>query len=151
VNAWLTVAVLLMVAGLVPCAAVAGRGDALRRLIGANLLSVVLVGVLLLLAQGLGRSAYVDVGLVLAVLAPAGTLVFTRLLAPDDGGGEPEDKEPHDGEPQHGDEPQHHEDQHHDDQHHDDRHHEDRDHEDRDHEDRDHEPEERKESHDAPS
>lgn len=83
-NAWLLVALLLMVAGLAPCVAVAGRGEPLRRLVGANLLSAVLVGVLLLLAQGLGRSAYVDVALVLAVLAPAGTLVFTRLLAHDD-------------------------------------------------------------------
>lgn len=82
-NAWLLVALLLMVAGLPPCAVVAGRGEPLRQLVGANLLSVVLVGVLLLLAQGLGRSAYVDVALVLAVLAPAGTLVFTRLLSPD--------------------------------------------------------------------
>ncbi|WP_052442399.1 MrpF/PhaF family protein [Streptacidiphilus neutrinimicus] len=83
-NAWLLVALLLIVAGLTPCVAVAGRGESLHRLIGANLLSVVAVGVLLLLAQGLGRSAYVDVALVLAVLAPAGTLVFTRLLAPDE-------------------------------------------------------------------
>jgi multisubunit Na+/H+ antiporter MnhF subunit len=85
VNAWLLVALLLMVAGLVPCLAVAGRGEPLQRLVGANLLSAVLVAILLLLAQGLGRSAYVDVGLVLAVLAPAGTLVFTRLLSPDSG------------------------------------------------------------------
>ncbi|MFJ9847379.1 monovalent cation/H+ antiporter complex subunit F [Kitasatospora sp. NPDC101155] len=37
--------------------------------------------VLLLLAQGFSRTSYTDLALDLAVLAPAGTLVFTRLLA----------------------------------------------------------------------
>ncbi|RAG80567.1 hypothetical protein DN069_37405 [Streptacidiphilus pinicola] len=82
-NAWTLAAALLIVLGIGPCIAVAGRGDPLQRLVGASLASAVLVRVLLLLAQGFGRSSYVDVALVLAVLAPAGTLAFTRLLGED--------------------------------------------------------------------
>jgi multisubunit Na+/H+ antiporter MnhF subunit len=44
------------------------------------------VAVFLLAARGLHRVSYVDLALVLAVLSPAGTLVFARCLA--GGGGE---------------------------------------------------------------
>ncbi|WP_051944145.1 monovalent cation/H+ antiporter complex subunit F [Streptacidiphilus rugosus] len=87
-NAWTLAAAVLLVLGLGPCVVVATRGDPLRRLVGASLAGAVLVGVLLLLAKGFDRSAYVDVALVLAVLAPAGTLVFTRLLVEENRPGE---------------------------------------------------------------
>ena len=84
-NAWLLAALVLIPLGLGPCAWVACRHDAAQRLVGLNLASVLLTVVFLLLAQGLGRSSsYGDLALVLAVLAPAGTLVFTRLLTPEE-------------------------------------------------------------------
>ncbi|WP_438270732.1 monovalent cation/H+ antiporter complex subunit F [Streptomyces platensis] len=46
-----------------------------------NLATTLLSLVILLLAQGYGRPAYTDPALVLAVLGPAGTLLYVRLLA----------------------------------------------------------------------
>jgi multisubunit Na+/H+ antiporter MnhF subunit len=85
VNAWLLAALVLVLCALGPCVWVACRGSAAERLAGANLAAVLTTVLFLLLAQGFARSSYVDLALVLAVLAPAGTLVFTRLLAPDPG------------------------------------------------------------------
>ncbi|SEK46554.1 MrpF/PhaF family protein [Streptacidiphilus jiangxiensis] len=81
-NAWLLAALLLLPLGLGPCVWVACRGSAPQRLAGANLATVMTTVLFLLLAQGFSRSSYVDLALVLAVLGPAGTLVFTRLLSP---------------------------------------------------------------------
>jgi multisubunit Na+/H+ antiporter MnhF subunit len=81
VNAWLLAALVLLPLGLGPCVWVACRGHAAQRLAGVNLATVLTTVLSLLLAQGFGRSSYVDLALVLAVLAPTGTLVFTRLLA----------------------------------------------------------------------
>jgi multisubunit Na+/H+ antiporter MnhF subunit len=83
VNAWLLAALVLLPLGLGPCLWVSCRGPAAQRLAGANLAAVLTTVLFLLLAQGFGRSSYVDLALVLAVLAPAGTLVFARLLAAD--------------------------------------------------------------------
>ncbi|WP_441247554.1 MrpF/PhaF family protein [Kitasatospora sp. McL0602] len=83
-NAWLLAAAVLLVGGLGPSLAVALHGPAHRRLAGVNLAGTVVTVVLLLLSQGFSRSSYVDLALVLAVLAPAGTLVFTRFLAGED-------------------------------------------------------------------
>jgi len=80
VNAWLWAATVLLVAGMVPCLVVTMRSDALERLVGLELAGVVATLVLLLLAQGLGRSSYIDLGLVLALLSFAGSLVFARFL-----------------------------------------------------------------------
>lgn len=82
-NAWLLAAVVLVPCGLGPCAWTTFRGPAQQRLVGANLATPLTALLFLLLAQGFGRSSsYGDLALVLAALAPAGTLVFTRLLAP---------------------------------------------------------------------
>jgi hypothetical protein len=43
-------------------------------------LSTVVGAVFLVLPQGFDRSSYQDLALVLAVLSPAGTLVFTRFV-----------------------------------------------------------------------
>ncbi|WP_052432908.1 monovalent cation/H+ antiporter complex subunit F [Streptacidiphilus carbonis] len=87
-NAWLVAAAVLIPGGLAPCVWAACRGPAVRRLVGANLASVLTCVLFLLLAQGFGRSSsYTDLALVLAVLGPVGTLVFTRLLAPEPGEG----------------------------------------------------------------
>ncbi|PYC70627.1 hypothetical protein C7C46_27265 [Streptomyces tateyamensis] len=88
VNAWLLAAAVLLVGAVGPGAVVALRGPAQQRLLGASLAATAVTAVLLLLAQGFGRSSYVDVALILAVLAPTGTLVFTRLLAGDPSGAE---------------------------------------------------------------
>lgn len=79
-NAWLWAAVVLLVAGMAPCLAVTMRSDALERLVGLELAGVVATLVLLLLAQGLGRSSFIDLGLVLSLLSFAGSLVFARFL-----------------------------------------------------------------------
>ncbi|MFE3874548.1 monovalent cation/H+ antiporter complex subunit F [Kitasatospora sp. NPDC059146] len=85
-NAWLLAAALLAAAGFGPCLLVGLRGEPHERLAGLNLAAAVCSTVLLLLAQGYGRPSYTDLALDLAVLAPAGTLVFTRLLAGSDAG-----------------------------------------------------------------
>lgn len=79
-NAWLIAAAVLTVTAFVPCVVAASRGDTLSRLVGLELAGTVTVIVLLLLAQGYHRSSYQDVGLVLAPLSFAGSLVFARFL-----------------------------------------------------------------------
>lgn len=51
-----------------------------ERLSGLNLAAAFATVLFLLIAQGFGRSSYADLALALAVLGPAGTLVFARLL-----------------------------------------------------------------------
>ncbi|WP_031027568.1 MrpF/PhaF family protein [Streptomyces sp. NRRL WC-3725] len=58
-------------------------GPPARRVIAQNLTTSVVCPSLLLLAQGYGRPAYVDLALLLALLGPVGTLVFARLLSGD--------------------------------------------------------------------
>ncbi|MET9080152.1 MrpF/PhaF family protein [Streptomyces sp. NPDC004232] len=79
-NAWLLATAVLLTLGMPPCVWAAGRGSAVERLAGLNLATTVVTSVLLLTAQGFGRSSFTDLGLVLAVLGPAGTLVFARFL-----------------------------------------------------------------------
>lgn len=63
-------------------------GPTARRVIAQNLTTSAVCPALLLLSQGYGRPAYVDLALLLALLGPVGTLVFARLLSDDlaDGG-----------------------------------------------------------------
>ncbi|KQV17481.1 MULTISPECIES: monovalent cation/H+ antiporter complex subunit F [unclassified Kitasatospora] len=82
-NAWLLAGVVLSGAGLAPCMWVSARGAPHLRLVGVNLAGTLVAVAFLVLAQGFGRSSYQDLALVLGVLAPAGTLVFTRFLAGD--------------------------------------------------------------------
>ncbi|MGX1547328.1 monovalent cation/H+ antiporter complex subunit F [Streptomyces adustus] len=80
-NAWTAAALVLLAVAAPACLWVAARGAAMRRLVGASLLSTVVGAVFLLLPQAYDRSSYQDLALTLAVLAPAGTLVFTRFVA----------------------------------------------------------------------
>ncbi|MEV5879050.1 monovalent cation/H+ antiporter complex subunit F [Streptomyces sp. NPDC052101] len=64
-------------------------GPPARRVVAQNMTTSALCPALLLLAQGYGRPAYVDLALLLALLGPVGTLVFARLLYDDLAGGRP--------------------------------------------------------------
>lgn len=79
-NAWLWAAAALMVLGVAPALLLASTGSAMSRLVGLEVASSLVVVALLLLAQGYGRTSYVDVALVLSVLSFTGTLVFVRFL-----------------------------------------------------------------------
>lgn len=81
-NAWLGCALALLIGGMVPALWLASRQGAVERLVGLELAGVTATLVLLLLAQAVRQSSYLIVPLALALLSFAGTLVFTRLLAP---------------------------------------------------------------------
>ncbi|WP_255952073.1 monovalent cation/H+ antiporter complex subunit F [Streptomyces odontomachi] len=83
-NAWLLAAAFLVPGGLVPPLWLACRGPVEQRIAAMSLASTVMAAVFLLLTEGFGRPAYIDVALVLAVLAPVGTLVFARCVEGDD-------------------------------------------------------------------
>ncbi|GAA3037915.1 monovalent cation/H+ antiporter complex subunit F [Streptomyces glomeratus] len=87
-NGWTWTATIALGVGV--GAAVWGvvTGPLRRRVVAQNLSSALAAPGLLLLAQGYGRPAYVDLALLLALLGPVGTLVFARLLA-DDLAGDP--------------------------------------------------------------
>ena len=79
---WLLGVIVLMVGGLGPALWLGSRGDPVRRLVGLELGSSLTVLILLLLCQVAGQAQFLIVPLVLVLLSFAGTLVFTRLLAP---------------------------------------------------------------------
>ncbi|MFD7708786.1 MrpF/PhaF family protein [Streptomyces sp. NPDC059785] len=88
-NGWTGTATAALAAGLGPAVWGVATGPLRRRVVAQNLSTSLACPCLLLLAQGYGRPAYVDVALVLALLGPVGTLVFARLLAGDLAGDPP--------------------------------------------------------------
>ena len=74
------VVLVLLVAAAGPCLFAVGRGRPGERLVALQSLSVTLTVVLVLLGVGQGRPSYLDVPLVLALVALAGTLVFARFF-----------------------------------------------------------------------
>lgn len=78
-SPWLFASGVTMLA-LVPCAATALRRDAMRRLVGLEMTSVVVSLLMMLLAQGFARSFFFDLALALALLSLGGGLVFARFL-----------------------------------------------------------------------
>jgi multisubunit Na+/H+ antiporter MnhF subunit len=80
VNAALVLAIALTVTCLPLCLARTATGSVLSRLIGLQLAGTVVTLVLLLVADGIGRSTYLDLALVLSVLSFAGALVFLRFV-----------------------------------------------------------------------
>lgn len=70
----------LLVAGVLPCMAAMLRGDPVDRIAGLILAGPATALVLLMLAAGFGRPAYLDVAFVVALLSFAGSLVFARFL-----------------------------------------------------------------------
>ncbi|PBC70457.1 multisubunit Na+/H+ antiporter MnhF subunit [Streptomyces sp. TLI_235] len=79
-NAWTAAALVLLAADVPACVWALSRGGTVGRLIGLCLLSSVVGAVFLLLREAYDRPSCQDLALVLAVLAPAGTLVFTRFV-----------------------------------------------------------------------
>ncbi|MFF5027407.1 monovalent cation/H+ antiporter complex subunit F [Streptomyces collinus] len=79
-NGWILAATVeLAVAGVASLWGVC-TGPLPRRAMAQNLITSALCPALLLLSQGYARPAYVDLALLMALLAPIGTLVFARLL-----------------------------------------------------------------------
>ena len=70
----------ILLASLAPLAWVVLRDSVLEAVVALELAGVVVTMVLLLLAQGFGRTIYVDLALVLAPLQFVGALVFVRML-----------------------------------------------------------------------
>jgi multisubunit Na+/H+ antiporter MnhF subunit len=81
VNGWLVAAAVLMAGGMGATVWGVSGGGLSRRLRAQNAAGLVTALVLLLLSQGFSRPSYADLALMLAVLAPTGTLVYVRLLA----------------------------------------------------------------------
>ncbi|MFD7258211.1 MrpF/PhaF family protein [Streptomyces sp. NPDC059874] len=79
-NAWLVAAGVLLVLGLPPVLLTCGRGTPVDRLAGLAMTGTLVTVILLLAARGLGRTAYTDLGLALALLGPVGVLAFARFL-----------------------------------------------------------------------
>ncbi|HEU5200610.1 MAG TPA: monovalent cation/H+ antiporter complex subunit F [Ktedonobacterales bacterium] len=78
-NAWL-IAALALLPGFVACGVVLWRATVLDAVAALNLAGVLAALELILLAEGLHRSPFYDLALVLALLACVGGLVFARFL-----------------------------------------------------------------------
>jgi multisubunit Na+/H+ antiporter MnhF subunit len=79
VNVWLIAATVLL-AGLIPCGWLILRAQLVDALVALELGSTLVTVVLVLLAEGFGRSSYFTVPVVLAALSFVGTLVFLRFV-----------------------------------------------------------------------
>lgn len=81
-NPWLLGDIVLVGIGLPVAIWIGSRGNAVDRLIGLEVAGVVGTLALMAFAQAVVQPSYLIVPTVAVVLAFAGTLVFTRLLAP---------------------------------------------------------------------
>ena len=78
-NAWLVAATVLL-AGELLLALACVRGRPVDSLVAMEATGVISALVLLLLAEGLHRPPFVDLALVLAILAYVGSLTFVRFM-----------------------------------------------------------------------
>lgn len=78
-EGWLAAAMVPLLC-LAPVLWFVARGGPNTRLVALNLSQLLAALALLLAAEGFRRPDYLDLALVLAVLAPAGTLVYARFL-----------------------------------------------------------------------
>lgn len=78
-NAWIACAIALLPA-LLACGIVATFARVLSGLIALELAGVLSAVELMLLAEGTHRQPFIDLALVLAVMALIGSLAFARLL-----------------------------------------------------------------------
>jgi multicomponent Na+:H+ antiporter subunit F len=74
------IAIVLVVAAVGPCLVAVCRGTPGQRLVALQATSVISTVVLVLLAVGQDRPAYLDVPLILALVSLAGSLVFARFF-----------------------------------------------------------------------
>jgi multicomponent Na+:H+ antiporter subunit F len=79
VSVWLAAAAALLIA-LIPCGFVAGRGSPMERLLGFELAGPIGSTALVAMAEGFGRSVYMDVALVFTVVNFVATLAYVRLF-----------------------------------------------------------------------
>jgi multicomponent Na+:H+ antiporter subunit F len=70
----------VVIGAVVPCTLAVLRGELLTRLAAVQALSGVVTIALVTFARAVDRTSYLDVGLVLALLAFAGVLVFARFF-----------------------------------------------------------------------
>ncbi|MFI9245372.1 monovalent cation/H+ antiporter complex subunit F [Streptomyces sp. NPDC053086] len=82
-NGWILAATVELGGGGAAALWGVSTGPTARRVVAQNMTTSAVCPALLLLAQGYGRPAYVDLALLLALLGPVGTLVFARLLSAD--------------------------------------------------------------------
>jgi hypothetical protein len=75
-------AAVLLLGAMPPALLLSCRGDPVARLVGAELAATVLVAFLLVFAQIGGTGNYLILPLFAVPLSTAGTLVYTRCLAP---------------------------------------------------------------------
>jgi multisubunit Na+/H+ antiporter MnhF subunit len=80
VNVWLIGATIVL-AGIAPCAFVVVRAGLLDALMALELVATLATLSLVLIAEGLHRSSYFGVPLVLAFLTFVGGLIYVRFLA----------------------------------------------------------------------
>jgi multisubunit Na+/H+ antiporter MnhF subunit len=78
-NEFLIAALALLVT-FVPCGVVCARAPMLQGLVALEVVGVAASLVLLLLAAGLDRQPFADLGLVAALLSFAGAVAFVRFL-----------------------------------------------------------------------
>ena len=81
-SAFLWAGLALTVGGLVPAWWIGSRGGPVDRLVGLELAGALATLDLLVLVQAFAQSSYLVVPFALVLLSFAGSLVFTRLLAP---------------------------------------------------------------------
>jgi multisubunit Na+/H+ antiporter MnhF subunit len=77
-----TICAAVLLVALLPGLILAAYGEADARLVGLELVGSVATAFMLVLAQVTHQSYYLSAPLLLVPLSLAGTLVFTRLLAP---------------------------------------------------------------------
>lgn len=81
-NPWLLGSIVLLAGGFPVALWIGSRGSPVDRMVGLELAGAVTTLVLLGFSQAVHESSYLIVPLVTALLSFAGSLVFTRLLAP---------------------------------------------------------------------
>ncbi|MFF0500149.1 MrpF/PhaF family protein [Nocardia aobensis] len=81
---WTVASIALLAGALPPAIWLSARGIAAHRLVGMQMVGTVTVLVLITISLAAHRPDYLIVATVLALLAFAGTLVFTRLIGAGD-------------------------------------------------------------------
>jgi multisubunit Na+/H+ antiporter MnhF subunit len=79
VNEW-DIAAAVLGAALIPCLAVCLLSPAPHGLLAMEISGVLATTILMLLSAGFARQPFIDLGLVLAVMALVGSLMFARMM-----------------------------------------------------------------------